>query len=77
MTVTKFNISCESIWEFGGEDILVSIDNMDEFQINKNSIELRDFANTICKLDYDGNLLSKVSKSKTTGNKRSYVKALE
>lgn len=42
-------------WTFGGEDIFVSIDNVEEFKIIENTIILTDFSKTQYILDFKGN----------------------
>ena len=57
MQVTKLNKEGLKIWEFGGADIFVSIDNEEEFKLEDDGILLTDFAKTKYKIDYNGKLL--------------------
>lgn len=44
-------------WEFSGTDIFVSIDDAEEFTIEKDGILLTDFAKVKYKIDFDGKLM--------------------
>ena len=57
LQVTKLDKDGNKIWEFGGTDIFVSIDNEGEFKIENDGILLTDFAKTKYKIDFDGNLI--------------------
>ena len=57
MEVTKIDQDGQIKWKFGGADIFVSIDNEEEFKIDKDGILLTDFAKTKYKIDFDGKLL--------------------
>lgn len=57
--VTKLDENGNIIWEFGGSDIFVSIDNEEEFKIENDGILLTDFSKTKYKIDFDGNLIWK------------------
>ena len=59
LIISRFNIKGDLIWEFGGEDVFVSIEDTEEFNIVGGVIQFRDFANTFYKLDYNGVLLAK------------------
>lgn len=55
--VTKLDKDGNKVWEFGGADVFVSIDNEEEFIIESDGILLTDFAKTKYKIDFDGKLL--------------------
>lgn len=55
--VTKLDENGNKIWEFGGADIFVTIDNEEEFIIENDGILLTDFAKTKYKIDFDGKLV--------------------
>jgi len=55
--VTKLDKDGNIKWEFGGADIFVSIDNEEEFKIEKDGILLTDFAKKKYKIDFDGKLI--------------------
>lgn len=57
LQVTKLNKDGNKIWEFGGADIFVLIDNEEEFKIESDGILLTDYCKTIYKIDFDGKLL--------------------
>ena len=57
LEITMIDKNGNMKWNFGGEDIFVSIDNVKEFKITENAILLTDFANTHYKLDFNGNLI--------------------
>ncbi|MFC4163684.1 hypothetical protein ACFOWU_08470 [Epilithonimonas zeae] len=46
------------IWQFGGADIFVSLDEEDSFQLNDNHIVLKDFTGTSYMIDFDGEILN-------------------
>jgi len=55
--VTKLDKDGNIKWEFGGADIFVSIDNEEEFKVEKDGILLTDFAKKKYKIDFDGKLI--------------------
>ena len=70
LQITKLDKDGIKKWEFGGADIFVSIDNEEEFKIERDGILLTDFAKTKYKIDFDGKLLWDTYKrtEKTAGN---------
>lgn len=57
LQVAKLDKFGKIIWEFGGADIFVCIDNEEEFKIENDGILVTDFAKTKYKIDFDGKLL--------------------
>lgn len=57
LQVAKLGKDGNKIWEFGGADIFVSIDNEEAFKIENDGILLSDFAKSKYKIDFDGNLI--------------------
>lgn len=57
LQITKLDRNGNKKWEFGGADIFFSIDNEEEFKIEKDGILLTDFAKTKYKIDFDGKLI--------------------
>ena len=67
MEVTKLSKNGQVKWKFGGKDIFVSMENQEEFKIEKDGILLCDFANTFYKIDFNGNQIwseNKIKKSR-------------
>jgi|SRR5690554_299277 hypothetical protein len=57
LQITKLDRNGNKKWEFSGADIFVSIDNEEEFKIEKDGILLTDFAKTKYKIDFEGKLI--------------------
>lgn len=54
--VTKLDKNGKIIWQFGGADIFVSLDD-EAFRIENDGILLTDFSNRKYKIDFDGKLI--------------------
>ena len=46
------------LWQYGGKDIFLKLEEDDCFVMNENSITLKDFSGAVYEIDYDGNTLS-------------------
>ncbi len=57
LEITRINSFGNIIWQFGGADIFVSMDEEDAFQLNDNHIVLKDFTGTSYMIDFDGNII--------------------
>lgn len=68
--VSKIDSNGKLKWQFGGQDIFVSIDNQEEFKIEEDGILLCDFANTFYKIDFDGKLIWSKNKNEKADNNR-------
>lgn len=57
LLISKLDKEGNIKWEFGGNDIFVSIDNEIDFKIENDGILLSDFENTKYKIDFQGKLI--------------------
>ena len=57
LEITRIDSFGNIIWQFGGADIFVSLDEQDSFHLNDDNIVLRDFTGTNYKIDFDGNII--------------------
>jgi len=57
MEISKIDKNWNIVWQFGGLDIFVSLDQDNAFKLNNDSIELIDFIGVQYKIDFDGNIL--------------------
>lgn len=55
--ISKIDFYGNIIWEFGGTDIFVFLDNEEVIKIEDDCILLTDFSNTKYKIDFDGMLI--------------------
>ncbi|MBL1411079.1 hypothetical protein [Sphingobacterium faecale] len=58
LLITKLDREGNKKWEFGGNDIFVSINNEEVFKMDNDGILLTDFSGNTYKIDFDGDLLS-------------------
>ncbi len=58
LLITKLDREGNKKWEFGGDDIFVSINNEEVFKMDNDGILLTDFAMSKYKIDFEGKLLS-------------------
>lgn len=54
LEITKLMKSGGIEWSFGGEDIFVTQDGMDDFSIKKDCVEVKDWNNRIYRISFDG-----------------------
>lgn len=54
LEITRIDRLGNIIWQFGGADIFVSLDEEDSFQLNENHIVLKDFIGTTYNLNFNG-----------------------
>ena len=57
LSVTRIDQLGNVIWEFGGGDIFLRLDQTDSFRMNPKSILLTDFGGTTYEIDYNGKLI--------------------
>ena len=57
LQVSKLDNNGKILWEFGGADIFVSIDDEESFKIENDGVLLTDFAKAKYKIDFDGKLI--------------------
>ena len=55
LEIIKFDDNLNKLWEWVGNDILVSISGKKSLELTKSSIRLTDFSDNFYELDYDGN----------------------
>lgn len=55
--ISKLDKHGNIVWQFGGSDIFVSLDEKNSFKLNDSNIELRDFCGAHYKIDFDGKIL--------------------
>ena len=58
LEITRIDSLGNIIWQLGGGDIFVSLDDEDSFQLNENHIVLKDFTGTSYMIDFDGKILN-------------------
>ena len=54
LEITRIDNFGNIIWQFGGADIFVSLDEEDSFQLNEDNIVFKDFTGKSYKIDFDG-----------------------
>ena len=57
LLISRIDKDGEIKWQFGGNDIFVSIEGEEEFKLAEDHIVLADFAKTKYKIDFNGKLL--------------------
>lgn len=57
LEITRIDSFGNIIWQFGGADIFVSLDEEDSFQLNENHIVVKDIVGNQYMMNFDGNLM--------------------
>ena len=60
LEIIKFDDNLNKLWEWVGNDILVSISGKKSLELTKSSIRVTDFSDNFYELDYDGNLIRQI-----------------